>query len=98
MPEMNGFEFCTAIRSGGPNADTPVVFITSHKDVEVQAQAAACGGNDFIGKPFLPIEITVKALTFAWEGRLRRLSSTPPLEHGSPVTKEQEPAPALVAA
>jgi enoyl-CoA hydratase/carnithine racemase len=47
--------------------------LTSHMDVEAQTKAATCGANDFIGKPFLPIEITVKALTFAWEGRLKKL-------------------------
>ena len=71
MPEMDGFEFCSALRAGGPNQQTPVVFITALKDIAAQARALECGGNDFISKPFLPIEITVKALAFAVERRLR---------------------------
>ena len=90
MPGLDGFELCTAIRASNLNARTPVIFITSHMDVEAQAKATASGGNDFIGKPFLPIEITVKALTFAWEGRLKKLTSKP--------EKTVEPEPALVAA
>jgi CheY-like chemotaxis protein len=78
MPGLNGFELCAAIRVSSLNGHTPVVFITNNTDAEAQARAAACGGNDFIGKPFLPIEITTKALTFAWEGRLRKMSGQPP--------------------
>ena len=90
MPGLDGFELCAAIRDGTLNASTPVVFITNSTDVEAQAKAAASGGNDFISKPFLPIEITVKALTFAWEGRLKKLPSAP--------EKTVEPMPALIAA
>jgi CheY-like chemotaxis protein len=75
MPEMDGFTFCTELRAGGSNRNTPVVFITSLNSIAAQAQALESGGNDFIGKPFLPIEITVKAMTFAWEGRLRELNA-----------------------
>ena len=76
MPVMGGFGFCSRLRQGaGPNCETPVVFITSHIEAESRAQAAQCGGTDFIAKPFLPIEITVKALTFALEGRLRKINA-----------------------
>jgi len=84
MPVMGGFGLCKRIREGdGPNRDTPIVFITSHTGFETRDQAAQSGGSDFIAKPFLPIEITVKALTFALEGRLRKIN-TPILD--SPVT------------
>lgn len=74
MPEMDGFTFCAELRAGGSNQNTPIVFITGINNFEAQARALESGGNDFIVKPFLPIEITVKAMTFAWEGRLRKLS------------------------
>lgn len=70
MPEMDGFEVCSKLRLSGPNAETPVVFVTSHGDEETREQAAACGGDDFIQKPFLTSEVTVKALTFALRARL----------------------------
>ena len=77
MPGKNGCELCADIRAGELNRDTPVVFITNHADVEAQNRARASGGNDFIGKPFLPIEIAVKALIFTWDSRLRKTVSTP---------------------
>jgi CheY-like chemotaxis protein len=75
MPFMNGFELCALIRTSGPNRSTPVVFITSLADPESHAQGYQSGGSDFIAKPFLPIEMTVKALTFAWEGRLQQMNT-----------------------
>jgi CheY-like chemotaxis protein len=79
MPLMGGFGLCSRIRQGGPNQNTPIVFITSHIGFETRTQAAESGGSDFIAKPFLPIEITVKALTFALEGRLRKIDASPAL-------------------
>jgi FixJ family two-component response regulator len=59
--------------------------VTSHADAATQRRAIESGANDFIAKPFLPIEITVKALTFAWENRLQKpdkaeTSSAAPLQ------------------
>jgi CheY-like chemotaxis protein len=70
MPGMNGFTLCSKIHQTTLNRQTPVVFVTSHSDEETRAQAARSGGLDFITKPFLFIEITLKALTLAARGRL----------------------------
>jgi len=92
MPLVDGFELCAFVRSSALNAGTPVVFITSYADVGSQARAAEVGGNDFIAKPFLPVEITVKALTFAWTSRLGNALFTK-----APAPKpEPEPASELV--
>jgi CheY-like chemotaxis protein len=77
MPLMDGFALCRDVRAGNTNRDTPIVVVTSHNDDANQARAFATGANDFIGKPFLPIEIAVKALTLAWNARLRKLGVTP---------------------
>jgi CheY-like chemotaxis protein len=70
MPGMDGFELCTKIRGTVPNRNTPVVFVTSHNDLDACAQSTISGGNDLMGKPFMIFEVTVKALTFALRGRL----------------------------
>jgi CheY-like chemotaxis protein len=75
MPFMNGFELCQLIRMGGANQATPVVFISACTDAASHAEGYRSGGSDFIAKPFLPSEMAVKALTFAWEGRLRRIEA-----------------------
>lgn len=63
MPGMSGFEFCRALRADPAHASTPVAFVTSLADEAARAQARAAGGNELIAKPFLGMELAVKALT-----------------------------------
>jgi CheY-like chemotaxis protein len=70
MPGMDGFELCTKIHQTGPNANTPVVFVTCHSDFEARAKSTKAGGHDLIAKPFLAFEIAVKALTLVLRARL----------------------------
>jgi DNA-binding response OmpR family regulator len=69
MPGMNGFELCTKLRGMQRNKTTPVVFVTSLTDFESRANSTISGGNDLIAKPFLFIELTVKALVYILRGR-----------------------------
>lgn len=70
MPGMNGFELCTKLRALAQHKKTPVVFVTSLNDFESRANSTMSGGNDFIGKPFLFIELAVKSLIHVLRGRL----------------------------
>lgn len=70
MPGMNGFELCTKLRNLPAHQKTPVVFVTSFNDFESRACSTVSGGNDFIAKPFLFIELAVKALVCVLRGRL----------------------------
>jgi DNA-binding response OmpR family regulator len=70
MPGMNGFELCTKLRALPAHKKTAVVFVTSLNDLESRASSMMSGGNDFIGKPFLFIELAVKALVYVLRGKL----------------------------
>ncbi len=70
MPGMNGFELCTKLRALPAHKKTPVVFVTSLNDLESRASSTMSGGNDFIAKPFMFIELAVKALVYVMRGRL----------------------------
>jgi DNA-binding response OmpR family regulator len=70
MPNMSGFELCTKIRTQPSYARTPVVFVTGLTDLESRANSTMSGGNDFIAKPFLFIELTVKALVHVFRSRI----------------------------
>jgi DNA-binding response OmpR family regulator len=70
MPGMNGFELCTKLRSFQRNKTTPVIFVTSLTDFESRANSTMSGGNDLIAKPFLFMELAVKALVYIMRGRL----------------------------
>jgi len=69
MPGMNGFELCTKLRAMPSHKKTPVVFVTGLTDFESRANSTMSGGNDFIAKPFLFIELAVKALLYILRGR-----------------------------
>jgi CheY-like chemotaxis protein len=64
MPGLNGFELCGELRKLPTNKTTPVIFVTSLTQFEVRAQSSLAGGNDLIAKPFLMMELAVKALTY----------------------------------
>lgn len=71
MPDMNGFELCAKLRGMPQHRRTPVVFVTSLNDFDSRTSSTMAGGNDFIGKPFLFIELTVKALSHFMRHRLQ---------------------------
>jgi CheY-like chemotaxis protein len=70
MPVMNGFELCTRLRQLPAHTKTPVVFVTGLTDFESRTNSMMSGGNDFIAKPFLFMELAVKALVYVLRGRL----------------------------
>jgi CheY-like chemotaxis protein len=70
MPGMNGFELCGKLRALPQHASTPVVFVTGYTDFESRAKSIMSGGNDLIAKPFLFMELAVKALTHLLRRRL----------------------------
>lgn len=71
MPEMSGFELCAKLRAMPHLKKTPVVFVTSLNDFDNRTNSMMAGGNDFIGKPFLFIELTVKALIYVMRARVQ---------------------------
>ena len=71
MPGMTGFELCTKLRALPHHKKTPVVFVTSLSDFDNRTSSMMAGGNDFIAKPFLFIELTVKALIHVLRGKLQ---------------------------
>jgi DNA-binding response OmpR family regulator len=75
MPGMSGFELCTKLRALPGHAKTPVVFVTGLTDFESRARSTLSGGNDLIAKPFLFMELAVKALTYVLKGQLGKARS-----------------------
>ncbi len=69
MPGLDGFELCTKIRELPTNKTTPVIFVTSLTDFKSRARSSLSGGTDLIAKPFMFIELAVKALTHVIRGR-----------------------------
>ena len=52
MPSMSGFELIRRIKLyETPNKKTPIIFVTSHADVEYIHEAVTAGAKDYILKP-----------------------------------------------
>ena len=67
MPKPGGLEVCERLRKMPSNRTTPVVFVTANSDFGSRARSSLSGGNDFIAKPFLLLELAVKALTWLFK-------------------------------
>jgi DNA-binding response OmpR family regulator len=93
MPEKSGLELCVHIRSMPTNRTTPVVFVTGHSDFGSRAQSALSGGNDFIAKPFLLLELAIKALTWLFKEHSRPVVPAVAPEGVMAGTSSHEPQP-----
>ncbi|MBE2216222.1 MAG: response regulator [Opitutaceae bacterium] len=62
MPQMNGFELCQRLHQTETNPDTPVVFVSSLRDEQTRRRFSESGALDFINKPVMLSEVSVKAL------------------------------------
>jgi DNA-binding response OmpR family regulator len=71
MPGMSGYELCAKLRALPQHKKTPVVFVTALSDFDSRTNSMMAGGNDFIAKPFLFIELTVKALIHVLRAKLQ---------------------------
>lgn len=79
LPGMSGFSVCEQMRSFPLHKDTPVIFITGHAEFEKRARAMLNTGDDFISKPILPMELTVKVTAHVLQRRMgRSAASSPP--------------------
>jgi CheY-like chemotaxis protein len=63
MPGLDGLEVCQRVRELPRYHQTPIIFVTGHADFLDRADTLRTGGNDVIAKPFLPIELALKAVT-----------------------------------
>lgn len=52
MPEMDGYEICEQLKKTKNYANTPVIFLSALNGTADKVKAFACGGVDFIEKPF----------------------------------------------
>ncbi len=83
MPAMNGFELCTSIHALPLNRATPVVFVTVLNDFTSRARSCRSGGTDLIAKPFLFIELGVKALTCVLSAQLAARGAPTEVRHAA---------------
>ncbi len=57
LPGMDGWEVLRHLRGGDKTRDIRVLVLTAHAQPEVAEQAAEGGADDFMTKPFRPMEL-----------------------------------------
>jgi diguanylate cyclase (GGDEF)-like protein len=63
MPDIDGFEVCTILKSMEKTKDIPVIFITAKTDEDSIEIAYDVGGVDYVSKPFKPKELLARVKT-----------------------------------
>jgi diguanylate cyclase (GGDEF)-like protein len=63
MPDMNGYDVCTSIKSDPHLTDLPVLFITAHSDMDSEIRGLDAGAVDFISKPPNPAIVRARVKT-----------------------------------
>ncbi|CAM4504105.1 MULTISPECIES: response regulator transcription factor [Paenibacillus] len=71
LPDMDGFTLCGTIRA---ETDAPILFLTARTADLDKLQGFGLGGDDYITKPFNPLEVAARV-----KAQLRR-AARPPLE------------------
>lgn len=68
LPDGNGFELCTKIRSLRHYKETPILFLSAKEDITAKISAFSIGADDYIVKPFNVLELRARV-----ESRLRKV-------------------------
>lgn len=63
MPDINGYEVCTRLKSNPVTKDIPIIFISSIEEPSEKVEAFSVGGVDYISKPFQLIEVLARIET-----------------------------------
>ena len=60
MPGIDGYEVCRRIRANEAWRELPVMFLSSLEDARDKARGFEAGGNDYVTKPFEPLEVRAR--------------------------------------
>jgi DNA-binding response OmpR family regulator len=71
LPDASGFDLCSRFRAMPACQDTPIIFLSMHRDLNDRTESALRGGSDYITKPFLYMELATKALGFILSAPLK---------------------------
>ncbi|WP_444994870.1 ATP-binding SpoIIE family protein phosphatase [Aliikangiella sp. IMCC44359] len=95
MPDLDGYEVASSIKSNQGSRWVPIIFLTSLTDAYDLAKCIDCGGDDFVSKPVNRIIIKAKVNAFARISNLYETIENQKAEiqyHNDHLIQEQEAA------
>src|ERR1700723_3126740 len=63
MPEMDGYEVCSRLKSADHTRDIPVIFLTGQTEIDDETKGFEVGAVDYIHKPFSPAVVKARVRT-----------------------------------
>lgn len=64
MPDLDGFAVCEQLKRDPHFRDVPIIFVTSHEDMEMESRALTSGAIDFIHKPPHPMVVKARVMNY----------------------------------
>ena len=82
MPGMNGYEFCSIVKSDIETCHLPVILLTAKTNIEAKIEGLETGADAYIEKPFSPdfLRAQVNSLLKNREILLKRFASSPAVQ------------------
>ena len=81
LPGMDGYEVCRRLRGG---LDVPVIMITARGDEAHRITGLELGADDYVVKPFSPVEVVARVQAPSCAGCPRRPTPTACCARGRP--------------
>jgi DNA-binding response OmpR family regulator len=94
MPEMDGYQFLSALKSDPHLRTIPVIMVTSRSSEEDLLQGLSLGIDDYIIKPFNETELRIRVFNLLANQRMRKEWHNRNDEQDESDSTENEPAPA----
>lgn len=69
LPDGSGVEYCQELQGNNETANIPVFFLTAKNELSEKVMGFAVGADDYIVKPFVPIELKARV-----EAKLKKQS------------------------
>jgi pilus assembly protein CpaE len=82
MPDMNGYDVCRTLRSKPAFTHLPILMLTSADTLEEKVKGFEVGIDDYLVKPFQPVELEVRVKSL-----IRRGAAPPPVVVFRPTSK-----------
>lgn len=60
LPDANGFEFFNELRAKPAHVQLPVIFLTSRGAIADKVKGLSLGADDYVTKPFDPLELSAR--------------------------------------